>query len=369
MREVLVMSNDGTERQNFHKGSADSIDMTSQRRWGGIVKLLALTFLIIGSLVANPAYADDVSPQPLARVDCDKAAMTWDANANPCVANSGDVTGQPLTRLDCDKAGMMWNDNANVCGTASQEAETSKSQAADTLSQPLTRKECDAAGMTWNDEANVCGEKPGGAATQTESKATNPVAPTVLITIDKTKQKMTVSVDGVQKYDWPVSTGRTGYATPSGTYTPTSINEVWYSKEWDNAPMPHSIFFMEDGHAIHGSYEVKTLGKPVSHGCVRISPKNAATLYLLVKKNGLKSTQVVLTGLTPGGESKMASRAGAGRNGKLKVASQVGPGRHHKSKSRAGPGFRYAETGPDWYGRDQPQRHRGFFARLFGGPD
>jgi lipoprotein-anchoring transpeptidase ErfK/SrfK len=129
----------------------------------------------------------------------------------------------------------------------------------------------------------------------------------ILIAIDKAKQKMTVSIDGVQQYEWPVSTGRAGYSTPSGTYTPTSMNEVWYSQEWDNAPMPHAIFFMKDGHAIHGSYEVKTLGKPVSHGCVRISPKNAATLYALVKKSGLKNTQVVLTGVTPGGESNLAS--------------------------------------------------------------
>ena len=88
------------------------------------------------------------------------------------------------------------------------------------------------------------------------------------------------------------------------------MNEIWYSKQWDNAPMPHSIFFMKDGHAIHGSYEVKNLGKPVSHGCVRISPENAATLYALVAKNGLENTQVVLTGVTPGGEFKVARPAG-----------------------------------------------------------
>ena len=73
---------------------------------------------------------------------------------------------------------------------------------------------------------------------------------------------MTVFVDGVERFNWPVSTGKTGYSTPSGSYTPTSMNEIWYSKEWDNAPMPHAIFFMKDGHAIHGSYEVKHLGKP-----------------------------------------------------------------------------------------------------------
>ncbi len=129
----------------------------------------------------------------------------------------------------------------------------------------------------------------------------------VVINIDKTKQRMTVFVDGVQKYDWPVSTGRAGYSTPSGTYTATSMNEIWYSKQWDNSPMPHSIFYMKDGHAIHGSYEVKNLGKPASHGCVRIAPENATTLYSLVAQVGLEKTQVILTGVTPGGESKVAS--------------------------------------------------------------
>ena len=118
----------------------------------------------------------------------------------------------------------------------------------------------------------------------------------VLVYIDKTNQQMTVSLDSVETYRWPVSTGRAGYSTPSGTYAATSMNEVWYSKEYDNAPMPHSIFFMKDGHAIHGSFEVKNLGKPVSHGCVRISPQNAAILYELVQENGLENTKVVLTG-------------------------------------------------------------------------
>jgi lipoprotein-anchoring transpeptidase ErfK/SrfK len=135
----------------------------------------------------------------------------------------------------------------------------------------------------------------------------------VLININKAKQKMTVFVDGIEKYDWSVSTGRAGYSTPSGTYTATSMNEIWYSKEWDNSPMPHSIFFMKDGHAIHGSYEVKNLGKAVSHGCVRISPENATTLYALVKANGLENTQVVLSGVTPGGEFKYArNQTGSG---------------------------------------------------------
>lgn len=149
---------------------------------------------------------------------------------------------------------------------------------------------------------------PASAQTSSDSD-TQSTGAAVLIKINKTKQKMTVFLDGVEKYNWPVSTGRTGYSTPSGTFTATSMNEVWYSKEWDNSPMPHSIFFMKDGHAIHGSYEVKSLGKPVSHGCVRISPQNAAALFALVKEKGLKNTEVVLAGVTPGGEHKVARSA------------------------------------------------------------
>jgi len=128
----------------------------------------------------------------------------------------------------------------------------------------------------------------------------------VLVNIDKTNQTMTVFLDGVERYEWPVSTGRAGYSTPSGSYTATSMNEIWYSKQWDNSPMPHSIFFIKDGHAIHGSFDVKNLGRPVSHGCVRISPKNAATLYALVQENGLENTRVVVIGDTPGGEYNVA---------------------------------------------------------------
>ena len=147
--------------------------------------------------------------------------------------------------------------------------------------------------------------EPGGSQPQSNLEPKK-AGSSILININKAKQRMTIFVDGIEKYEWPVSTGRAGYSTPSGTYNATSMNEIWYSKEWDNSPMPHSIFFMKDGHAIHGSYEVKNLGKAVSHGCVRISPENATTLYSLVKANGLGNTQVVLTGVTPGGEFKYA---------------------------------------------------------------
>jgi lipoprotein-anchoring transpeptidase ErfK/SrfK len=284
-------------------------------------------------------------------------------------AHAEDVTTQPLTRSDCDKAGMSWDDNANVCGQAHAAAKSMpKPQAAKSLSQPLTRSDCDKAGMVWNDNANVCGKK---SEAQVAPKATNPAAPTIVINIDKTKQRMTVSLDGVQRYDWPVSTGKAGYSTPSGTFTPLSMNKVWYSKEWDNAPMPHAIFFMKDGHAIHGSYEVSHLGKAVSHGCVRISPQNATTLYTLVDKTGLKNTQVVLAGDTPGGEAKVANsersrtrhhsqNAAASRTRHVAATSRTRH-IHVASRSFTPRHYYYADSS------EPPQRRGGFLRRLFGG--
>jgi len=137
--------------------------------------------------------------------------------------------------------------------------------------------------------------------------APEPPKSTVLVNIDKASQEMTVFVDGVELYTWPVSTGIRGYSTPSGTYTTTSMNEIWYSKQWDNAPMPHAVFFTKKGHAIHGTLETKKLGRAASHGCVRLSPDNASTLYKLVEATGLDNVQVVLSGETPGGEAKVAS--------------------------------------------------------------
>ena len=135
-----------------------------------------------------------------------------------------------------------------------------------------------------------------------------PVQANILISVDKSAQRMTVSVDGSVRYVWPVSTGRGGYATPSGNFRTFRMEEDHFSKEWDDAPMPHSIFFTMEGHAIHGSYDVKRLGTAASHGCVRLAPDNAAILYALVKKEGLPNTKVVLTGNAPAAAPLVARR-------------------------------------------------------------
>ncbi len=133
----------------------------------------------------------------------------------------------------------------------------------------------------------------------------------IVVNIDKGAQRMTVAVDGATRYVWPVSTGRAGYDTPNGTFKVNRMDADHLSQEWDNAPMPNTMFFDLHGHAIHGFFDVKHLGSPVSHGCVRLAPTNAATLFALVKTEGMSQTTVVVSGQTParGGEEMARRRA------------------------------------------------------------
>ena len=118
----------------------------------------------------------------------------------------------------------------------------------------------------------------------------------VAITVDKNNQLMTVAVDGVERYHWPVSTGIPSRETPNGNFRAFRMEANHFSKEFDDAPMPHSIFFTKAGHAIHGTDSVGRLGSPASHGCVRLSRDHATTLYALVQQEGVLNTTVTLTG-------------------------------------------------------------------------
>ena len=185
----------------------------------------------------------------------------------------------------------------------------------------------------------------------------------ILITVDKSAQRMTVARDGEALYTWPVSTGRSGYATPSGSFTPFRMEADHYSKEWDDAPMPHSIFFTKIGHAIHGSYDTKKLGTPASHGCVRLSPAHAATLFAMVKQDGVTNTKVVLTG----SEQVALARRGseARRDDETRRSTYVNPNADYPQPQYAQPDYRqryYVQPGYDQsqyvnpaYGDVQPQ--------------
>lgn len=116
----------------------------------------------------------------------------------------------------------------------------------------------------------------------------------VMARISLSGQRMDVFVDGAPRYSWPVSTARRGYRTPTGTFRPQSLVRYHRSTIYSGSPMPHSIFF-HGGYAIHGSYETRYLGRPASHGCVRLHPTHAAQLYSLVSQRGRGNTVIRIT--------------------------------------------------------------------------
>lgn len=115
----------------------------------------------------------------------------------------------------------------------------------------------------------------------------------VLVEIEKSTQTMYVTVNGVTRHQWPVSTGRGRFGTPSGVFRPQRLERRWFSRRYYNSPMPYSVFFYK-GYAIHGTSELSRLGGPASHGCVRLHPRNAATLFALVQGFGPGRTRIAI---------------------------------------------------------------------------
>ena len=148
-----------------------------------------------------------------------------------------------------------------------------------------------------------------------------PAQARLLIEIDKATQTMTVSQDGATLHRWPVSTGLRAYDTPSGQYTPFRLEKDHFSREWDDAPMPHSIFFTKQGHAIHGTTHLRAIGRPASHGCVRLDPGHASVLFDMVRREALANTRVVLAGVTPDARSPALARPRSRRTPSLSTTS------------------------------------------------
>ncbi|OLY44907.1 L,D-transpeptidase catalytic domain [Bartonella apis] len=118
-------------------------------------------------------------------------------------------------------------------------------------------------------------------------------ADNLLALVNVSDQTMTVKKNGKTLYHWKVSTGRKGYATPSGTFRPIRMHKMWRSRKYDNAPMPYAIFYNE-GYAIHGTSYVSRLGSPASHGCVRLNTANAQILYKMLQEEGLGNLKIVI---------------------------------------------------------------------------
>lgn len=119
--------------------------------------------------------------------------------------------------------------------------------------------------------------------------------PIVIAKVDRTTQRMHVTVNGKKKYTWKVSTGAKTFETPRGTFRPYRMHKMWYSRKYDMAPMPHAVFY-KGGFAVHATFATGKLGLPASHGCVRLSPANAKHFYNLVKKHGRTRTEISIRG-------------------------------------------------------------------------
>ncbi|MEZ5856386.1 MAG: L,D-transpeptidase [Hyphomicrobiaceae bacterium] len=144
---------------------------------------------------------------------------------------------------------------------------------------------------------------------------------TLIARINLSNQQMTVSYDGVVQHSWAISSGREGYPTPRGTYRPQWTAKMWYSRKYDDAPMPHSVFFV-GGVAVHATQAISMLGRPASHGCVRLAPANAAKFYSLVHKHGLTRTRIEVFGTPP--PTPVASRKSP-RSQRPRMAAQRPP--------------------------------------------
>jgi lipoprotein-anchoring transpeptidase ErfK/SrfK len=134
-----------------------------------------------------------------------------------------------------------------------------------------------------------------------DTEAAAPIAPpepTLFAVIDLGSQTMTVSDKNGEIASWKISSARGGYRTPTGTYTPHYTSRMHYSKQYHFSPMPYSVFFNE-GVAVHGTGDLRNLGRPASHGCVRSHPKNAKVFYDLVQKHGMQLTRVTVRGKPP----------------------------------------------------------------------
>lgn len=146
------------------------------------------------------------------------------------------------------------------------------------------------------------------------------------IRVDLSTQRMQVRTADGQTHDWAISSGRQGYRTIRGSFRPTRLEKKWYSRKY-GGNMPNAIFF-HGGFAIHGTGEIARLGRPASHGCVRLHPANAARLFALVQKHGKAATRIAIHGVAPDTGTQFAKarpaqqKVAAGRDGARKLAAK-----------------------------------------------
>jgi len=115
--------------------------------------------------------------------------------------------------------------------------------------------------------------------------------PILTVKVKISKQRIYVYQHNKLLYQWKISTGKRGHYTPTGIFKPLRLCKHYRSRKYHNAPMPYSVFFA-NGYAFHGTNSIRRLGHKASHGCVRLHPSHAKTLFSLVKRIGMDHTRI-----------------------------------------------------------------------------
>jgi lipoprotein-anchoring transpeptidase ErfK/SrfK len=217
----------------------------------------------------------------------------------------GDPTPPPASTID----GSDTRPHISAAAIATGE----KAAVAENANEPVKSQEAPAKNADTKDadakvqDTKAADSKAADATAPVAASPPPPPATTLTAKVDLGKQTMVVSEDGDVKYSWPISSGAQEFPTPRGSFRPQWLAKMWYSKKYDNAPMPNAVF-INGGVAIHATQHVSSLGRPASHGCIRLAPRNAKTFYNLVQKHGLKSTRVSVYGTPKWRSPAVASR-------------------------------------------------------------
>ncbi len=180
-----------------------------------------------------------------------------------------------------------------------------------------------------------------------------PAQAELLVNISKSQQRVSVVIDGAEAYRWPVSTGRRGHETPSGSFHPLRLERHWYSRQYSLTPMPWAVFFHR-GYAMHGTMEAYNLGHAASHGCVRLRPDKASILYSLVRHQGVRNTKVVVMngplpaapGATPMAAADTPPVPASAERHFAKALAAVEEQQHLSAKTHADAGLRQQDEKP-----------------------
>lgn len=209
----------------------------------------------------------------------------------------------------------------------------------------------------------AAGQPPAPAATSADTTATSaaepakpkPPAPTLVARINLTTQTMVVQEGNKTVHSWKVSTGAAGYATPAGTFKPGWMSKLWHSRQYDDAPMPFSVFF-NGGIAVHGTMAPSSIGRAASHGCVRLHTANAERFYKLVSRHGMAQTRIVVHGAQPfSHRENIAGRSGK-RGSTRSASARSGSDWVYSSADRAAPRGIGRDGRRDSYGYTPQQR-------------